>query len=998
MSDRMTPIPFPKLMHWIWEEHEKDTIFGTHKRYHADRSRTQALPFGRIETPIGPAAGPHTQLAQNIVVAYAAGARFFELKTVQKIDGEDLPVEKPCIKADDEGYNVEWSTELTVEQAFEEYVKAFFAIKVLAIQFGLGSPDGFLFNMSVGYDLAGIRLPKIDRFIENMKDAKDTGIYISCRDWLRAHPGSFPDVGEADARHFGSRISDSVTLSTLHGCPPDEIERIARYLITEKHLHTFVKCNPTLLGYETARSILDEMGYDYVSFTDHHFKEDLQYADAVPMFARLCEAADDAGLSFGVKLTNTFPVDIRADELPGTEMYMSGKPLIPLGLTLAAMLAGEFGGRLKLSFAGGADAFYIREIVACGIWPVTMATTLLKPGGYDRFEQMAALLADLPLPLPDRVDADAVKALLTSAKADPRLKKELKAAPNRTLRAHLPLVDCFLAPCEQRCPINQDITTYMRLVGRQEYAKALRVILDKNPLPFMTGTLCPHTCTLSCTRNYYDTPVSIRDAKLLAAERGYEAVMREKSEAAGRESEKSAAVVGGGPAGLAAAYFLARGGVHVTVFEQNREAGGTPRQVIPDFRIESGAIDRDIALVKRAGVTIVTGVRVERIGELAGVFDYCVLACGASGPIKSSIPGSIDAISFLSEYKMRGEEVSPGRDVIVIGGGNTAMDVARAAKRCRGTKSVRIVYRRTRRFMPADEEEFLLALGDGVEFEELKRPVAYKGGYLLTEEMRLGDYDASGRRSVIGTGSYKSLRADAVITATGQELPTDFYRENGIALAGDGRPLLDPETMETSREGIFLAGDGARGPATIVEGIRDGKRAAESILGTTFRRKFASGVGRQEIYGRKGYLLEGVDGYADTFRCLGCNLYCEHCVEVCPNRANLSVEVRHGEGRGMQSHQIIHLDALCNECGNCASFCPYDSAPYRDKLTYYDSLAAMEEGTNHGFALTDREKGLCRVRIAGRMYDYTCGGAPGDIGYRLAAIIDAFVREYSYVL
>ena len=177
MSDRMTPIPFRNLMNWILKEHKKGAIFGVRRPFVADPSHTYEI-FGRkLETPFGPAAGPHTQLAQNIVASYVAGSRFFELKTVQKLDGEDLPVNKPCIKADDECYNCEWSTELYVPQAFDEYVKAWFACQVVAKEYGLGAMDGFQFNMSVGYDREGINLEKIDKFIEGMKDASETPIF-----------------------------------------------------------------------------------------------------------------------------------------------------------------------------------------------------------------------------------------------------------------------------------------------------------------------------------------------------------------------------------------------------------------------------------------------------------------------------------------------------------------------------------------------------------------------------------------------------------------------------------------------------------------------------------------------------------------------------------------------------------------------------------------------------------------------------------------------------
>ena len=314
MSEKMYPIPFKSLMNWVTSEYAASgEVFGVRKAYHA---AGKSLPiFGeRIETPFGPAAGPNSQLAQNIIAAYFAGARFFELKTVQKMDGAELAacVPRPCILANDEGYNQEWSTELTVPQAMDEYIKAWCALKILAKIYGLGDPDGFVFNMSVGYDLEGIKGEKVDTYLNGMTDASRTAIFGECKAALKE---LFPEEG-AFIDAISPRVSRSVTLSTLHGCPPDEIERIATYLISEKHLHTFVKCNPTILGYETARRTLDSMGYDYIVFDDHHFREDLQWADAVPMFERLQALADQTGVEFGLKLSNTFPVDKTRGELP----------------------------------------------------------------------------------------------------------------------------------------------------------------------------------------------------------------------------------------------------------------------------------------------------------------------------------------------------------------------------------------------------------------------------------------------------------------------------------------------------------------------------------------------------------------------------------------------------------------------------------------------------------------------------------------------------------
>ena len=229
MSEKMYPIPFKSLMNWIVTESAREgEIFGVHTPYYAGG---KTLPiFGEtIETPFGPAAGPNSQLAQNIIAAYFAGARFFEVKTVQKMDGEELArcIPRPCILANDEAYNQEWSTELEVPQAQNEYIKAWCALKILSKVYGLGSPDGFVFNMSVGYDLEGIKGPKIDSYINNMMDASGTAQFQEC---LAVLTEMFPAEKDYIAA-ISPRVSRSVTVSTLHGCPPKEIERITSYLL-----------------------------------------------------------------------------------------------------------------------------------------------------------------------------------------------------------------------------------------------------------------------------------------------------------------------------------------------------------------------------------------------------------------------------------------------------------------------------------------------------------------------------------------------------------------------------------------------------------------------------------------------------------------------------------------------------------------------------------------------------------------------------------------------
>lgn len=996
MSEVMTPMSFEQLVDWVLQEKKKrGTVFGQHHAYRADGTHNRTMFGHTLETPIGPAAGPHTQMTQNIVAAYYAGSRFFELKTVQIMDGEELAacINRPCIKADDEGYNCEWSTELTVPQAMEEYIKAWFLLKVIAREFGLGDMNGFQFNVSVGYDLAGIQSPKVDTFLNSMKHAEDTEIFKHCKAYLLEHADWFEHVTTEDIEQIPPEICNSVTLSTLHGCPPQEIERIAMYLLTEKGFHTFIKCNPTLLGYEFARKTMDEMGYDYIQFGDFHFKDDLQYEDAVPMLTRLMNTAKERNLEFGVKITNTFPVDVKQNELPSEEMYMSGKSLYPLSISLAAKLAKEFDGRLRISYSGGADYYNIERIVDAGIWPVTVATTLLKPGGYQRLTQMAKLLDKENAPF-EKVDAESAGKLAEEAVKDPHHVKAMKPLPSRKMKKEVPLMDCFVAPCKEGCPIHQDITTYLQLVGEEKYEEAMEVITEKNPLPFITGTICAHNCMSKCTRNFYETPVHIREMKLKAAENGYEALLEKLPVPAVTKAEK-AAVIGGGPAGMAAAYFLRKGGMEVTLFEAKESLGGVVRHVIPPFRISEDAIEKDAEILRKMQVDIRCNTKVESLEELKKQgYTKIVLAVGApvQGSLKLESGMPKNALEFLAEFKQTDGKVSLGKHVVVIGGGNTAMDTARAAKRNAGVEHVYLIYRRTRRYMPADEEELVMTLEDGVEFKELLSPVKLENGQLFCKVMQLSDYDVSGRRGVTETGETVWVPADTVIAAVGEKVPTDWYQANGLAVSEKGRLYVDEKTLKTSDDNVYAAGDGLYGPATVVEAIRDGRKVAEAIAGEVLARDFDKLAEEEKVYAKRGVLKEEQKETKEAGRCLGCSTICENCVEVCPNRANIAIQVP-----GMEKHQIIHVDYLCNECGNCKSFCPYSSAPYLDKFTLFETEADMENSKNQGFAVLDQETRRCKVRFFGKTFIWEpekSAALPDGLG----RMIETVCRDYSYLI
>lgn len=996
MSEIMRPMSIGHLMHWIMSEYEqKKSIFGIEKIVKHENG--QALPIyeEKIESPFGPAAGPNSQLAQNIVAAYVAGSRFFELKTVQVMDGAELAacISRPCIIAGDECYNCEWSTELYVPQAFAEYVKAWVACKLIAKEYNLGDPDAFVFNMSVGYDLEGIKSPKVDKYINDMIEAKDTEVFKECINWALEHVNEFKNVDEEYIRSISSNVSNSITESTLHGCPPAEIERIATYLITEKHLNTFIKCNPTLLGYEYARKRLDGLGFDYIAFDDHHFVEDLQWADAVPMLHRLYDLCQEKGLEFGVKITNTFPVDVTRNELPSNEMYMAGRALFPLSIHVARLLTDEFHGKLRISYSGGATIENIKELFDAGIWPITMATNILKPGGYQRMSQIADELMECGSERFSGVNVAALAAIDDGVEAKAMYRKPVKPLPERHVDKKLPLFDCFNAPCRNGCPIEQDIPAYLQAMVDGDAKKALEIILERNPLPFITGTICPHHCGDKCMRNYYEDTLRIRETKLAAASQAYNEILP-ALKAEGSVAGKKVAIIGGGPAGLAAATFLSRAGVAVTVFERKEQLGGVVRNVIPEFRITADSIDKDVELCKAYGAEFKLGAEVTSVKALkAEGYTDVIVSIGAWKPGRSPLAyGEVtDALEFLMEAKKNGAAMNIGKDVVVLGGGNTAMDVARAAKRIPGVENVRLIYRRTKRYMPADEEELQLAIEDGVEFLELLAPVGAENGKLKCSVMELGVPDASGRRSPVDTGRTEEYPADTIIAAIGETIDTSLYAELGVEMDAKGRPVVDANMM-TTETGVYAVGDSRRGPATVVEAIADSAKAAAAIAGISYDKYAEENVAADEkLYTvKKGVQSRDTSKIPDD-RCLGCPTVCEVCTDVCPNRANIAIHVP-----GKCKAQIIHVDGMCNECGNCEVFCPYKGGrPYKDKFTLYWTEEDFLDSTNEGFLPLEGTQ--VKVRLDGKVETVDVAGET-DLSADAVAVIRTVLKDYAYLI
>ena len=342
----------------------------------------------RAATPIGPAAGPHTQMAQNILLSFLGGGRIIELKTIQIRD--QLRIPRPCIDIRNIGYNIEWSQELRLEDSYREYVSAWVLLKLIEALELLQVPAGdpfydTIFDISVGYDLQGIASPRVAQWLRGMRDAS------ALIDQLLA--GLPPRFAHLRRTAIEPKIANAVTLSTFHGCPRDEIEAIVQHLIDAHGFHVVVKMNPTLLGYDAVREILHEqLGYRHIALPRQAFEQDLQFDEAVAMLQRLRRYGRERGCEVGAKFTNTLVVHNRGGILPQAEQYLSGAPLHVIAMQTVLRFREAVGADFPVSFSAGISKHNIAEAVACHMKPVTACTDLLKTGGYTRqFDYLVSL-------------------------------------------------------------------------------------------------------------------------------------------------------------------------------------------------------------------------------------------------------------------------------------------------------------------------------------------------------------------------------------------------------------------------------------------------------------------------------------------------------------------------------------------------------------------------------------------------------------------------------
>ena len=575
---------------------------------------------------------------------------------------------------------------------------------------------------------------------------------------------------------------------------------------------------------------------------------------------------------------------------------------------------------------------------------------------------------------------------------------------------------------------------------RQDYTSAHRVITETNPFPNVQGMVCDHLCETKCTRINYDNPLLIREIKRFVAQKFDGPTGPQPSPSNGI----TVAIIGAGPSGLACAHFLALEGFEVHIFEEKAFAGGWATDAIPAFRLDEARARKDIDAILSLGVSIhyETRVNLDRFEKLRTQFDYMYVAVGAQESVGLGIPGDnaegvIDQLRFLSAVR-RGDRLNIGKNVAVIGGGNSAMDAVRTAKRLVGMDGeVSVIYRRSRKEMPAASEEIEAMLDEGVKLIELAAPerLQVEEGRvksIVCFRMRLGEKDSSGRpRPVRIDGSEFELPVDTVIPAIGQRIRGDFFSEKELK--------INPSTHETQLANVFAGGDAVRGASTLIKAIGDGKKAAASIRGRALmkftppleasakesdpadlmqrkaRRLHGPSIPEIGFDARSGFdlvmgTLDEAAAQEEAGRCLHCDELCNICVTVCPNRANIAFPVEPMEFniqqarrvggaieisdlevfRITQRHQVLNIGDYCNECGNCATFCPTSGAPYLDKAKFHvsaESFASARRGyhftsANHLAYKEDGRSASLDITADGYAYDNDEVKVSMDANYR----------------
>ncbi len=398
------------------------------------------------------------------------------------------------------------------------------------------------------------------------------------------------------------------------------------------------------------------------------------------------------------------------------------------------------------------------------------------------------------------------------------------------------------APCQAACPVGTNAGLYVSLIAEGRYEEALHVAAEPNPFPAICGRVCTAPCEDVCRRGEFDAPIAIRDLKRFASDHGRP--LKRTIVAPKHKYRERIAIVGAGPTGLSAAYYLARRGYNITVLDAMPVAGGMMAIGIPDYRLPRVELNRDIDAIRELGVDFKLNTAIGRditLNQLQDTYDSVLLAVGAQRsqrlgiPGESTLQGVVPATTFLKQFNLEGEQTRLSGEVLVVGGGSTAMDAARSALRA-GADTVHIIYRRTHKEMPAQRDEIVAAIEEGIQIHELLSPVEILGqdGHIramLCQRMKLEEPDAQGRRRPVPIPDTTfQMAANTIIVAIGEAPDPSFLPEGtSIDIAAWGGLLINTETLATGAKGVFAAGDVTYGPKTIIHAAAHGRRAAQSI-------------------------------------------------------------------------------------------------------------------------------------------------------------------------
>ena len=588
MPKTLRPIPMDRLLEHMARELEMSaSVFSVPPGYR-----------GSAQLPLGLAAGPNTSMAQNLAAAYVAGARSFELMAISR---------------EEEG--------LTHQQVLEEYVKGSVAIQLLERELGLGNPGGAIFALRVKADLNWLGSEEMGEFLDAMGDASRTEIWQECLSAAGGAVRRFNNLEKEDLESFDPHISKTVTLDWAEN--PQALEPCARYLLEERGLNTYIDIDPTALGPIGLGGLLAAQGGEDCPLDTAAFGPDSEWLSGV--IERLRDRAGALGLTFGVRACGSIPL------VGGGRI--AGQAAAPLTMLLCARIAARWPG-VPMVWAGHTDQFNMAQLAALGFRAVTADGALCRPGGYLRLRQLARAAAGAVRS--DHVDAREAEDMARSWSRRERYRIDRPKPQRERIPQKAPLTDCFTAPCQVGCPFGMDITGALRLMSDGRYRDALRVILDKNPLPNLTGALCPQPCAGRCTRIFYDQAVQVREAEALCAQNAWKELLVRLERPAPHPGLR-VAVVGASPAGMAAAFLLARRGVAVSLFEVSNHFCPTLRRADPAL---GELADRDGQRLEVLGVDLRRGTAAPAGDELLrSGYSHVILAPegeGAQGQLRLS--------------------------------------------------------------------------------------------------------------------------------------------------------------------------------------------------------------------------------------------------------------------------------------------------------------------------------------------------------------------------